>query len=80
MTHNIFLSKNNEELALEDYIGQGETVEEIFQTIHNYLERCNINNEFYWRFFCNTEITIIDFGSWSQLIIIQPALTEEEVF
>lgn len=79
MKHRIYLLTSMENTG-DNFIGEAETADEMWRIVNKFLKENGFRKEKYCRYIMKEDITIIDFGSWTRFIGIEPAFTHKELF
>ena len=77
--YKVYLTHGFNELREEEFLGTAKDYQAACRLIKRGLKERKINSEPYWRTIMGSEVTTIDFGSWTKFAIIIPRVDEEEI-
>lgn len=79
MKYIVYTSNQIDALSGEIKIGEADDFESACQVLDDYLKSSNYVVTPYWRYLLCSEVTFIDFGSWSRFGAIVPAVSLKEI-
>lgn len=79
MKYTVYTSNQIDALSDEIKIGEADDFQGACQVLREYLKSSKHITTPYWRYLLDSEITFIDFGSWSRFGAIVPAVPLKEI-